>query len=50
MGIRFYKPYTPSTRNRSVSDFNEITPIHPSRKIINFLDYFVQKDEIIEVL
>jgi hypothetical protein len=25
MGIRLYKPYTASTRNRSVSDFSEIT-------------------------
>jgi hypothetical protein len=40
MGIRLYKPYTASTRNRSVSDFSEITqpvrksllyPLHCSR-------------------
>jgi large subunit ribosomal protein L2 len=30
MGIRLYKPYTASTRNRSVSDFSEIT--NKSRK------------------
>jgi large subunit ribosomal protein L2 len=32
MGIRLYKPYTASTRNRSVSDFSEITQ---SRKVID---------------
>jgi hypothetical protein len=25
MGIRFYRAYTPGTRNRSVSEFNGIT-------------------------
>lgn len=29
MGIHFYKPYTPGTRNRSVSDFKEITKNEP---------------------
>jgi large subunit ribosomal protein L2 len=33
MGIRLYKPYTASTRNRSVSDFSEIT--HQARKVID---------------
>jgi large subunit ribosomal protein L2 len=32
MGIRLYKPYTASTRNRSVSDFSEITQ---PRKVID---------------
>jgi large subunit ribosomal protein L2 len=30
MGIRFYKPSTPGTRNRSVSDFQEITKTNSS--------------------
>jgi large subunit ribosomal protein L2 len=34
MGIRLYKPYTASTRNRSVSDFSEITQSSP-RKVID---------------
>ncbi len=34
MGIRFYKPYTPGTRSRSVSDFNEITHKVPEKTLI----------------
>ena len=33
MGIRFYKPYTPGTRRRSVSDFIEITKIKPEKTL-----------------
>ena len=29
MGIHFYKPYTPGTRNRSISDFKDITTNKP---------------------
>jgi len=29
MGIRFYRAYTPGTRNRSVSTFDEITKSKP---------------------
>lgn len=29
MGIRFYRPYTPGTRQRTVSDFSEITKSKP---------------------
>lgn len=33
MGIRFYKVYTPGTRNRSVSEFIEITSIKSDKKL-----------------
>lgn len=31
MGIRFYRAYTPGTRQRSVSEFNEITKTKPEK-------------------
>lgn len=34
MGIRFLKPFTSSTRNRSVSDFTEITKQKPEKSLI----------------
>ncbi|MUL38670.1 50S ribosomal protein L2 [Gloeocapsopsis dulcis] len=33
MGTRSYRPYTPSTRQRIVSDFNEITKTEPERSL-----------------
>ena len=33
MGIRFYRAYTPGTRNRSVSGFNEITQTKPNKRL-----------------
>lgn len=33
MGIRFYRPYTPSTRQKSVSDFAEITRSEPEKSL-----------------
>lgn len=36
MGIRFYKPYTPGTRSRSVSDFNEISNTQPEKSLISW--------------
>lgn len=33
MGIRFFKPYTPGTRNRSVSDFSEISHTKPNSSL-----------------
>lgn len=33
MGIRFLKAFTPSTRNRSVSDFSEITHTKPEKSL-----------------
>nr|YP_009944632.1 ribosomal protein L2 [Osmundea sinicola]QFR99926.1 ribosomal protein L2 [Osmundea sinicola] len=33
MGIRLYKAYTPGTRNRTVSTFNEITKPFPEKKL-----------------
>jgi|Transcript_28894 large subunit ribosomal protein L2 len=33
MGIRFYRAYTPGTRNRSVSDFTEITRGTPEKSL-----------------
>ncbi len=34
MGIRFYKSYTPGTRNRALSSFNEITKVKPEKSLI----------------
>jgi large subunit ribosomal protein L2 len=47
MGIRF-KPYTASTRNRSVSDFSEITQSSPEKSLTAPLQ--CSKDEITEGL
>lgn len=33
MSIRFYKSYTPGTRNRALSDFNEITKCKPEKSL-----------------
>lgn len=33
MGIRFYKPCTPGTRNRSISDFSTITQTGPHKSL-----------------
>jgi large subunit ribosomal protein L2 len=46
MGIRLYKPYTASTRNRSVSDFSEITQSSPEKSLTAPLQ--CSKDEITE--
>ena len=34
MSIRFYKPYTPGTRNRALSDFAEITTQSPEKSLL----------------
>ena len=34
MGIRLYKPYTPGTRDRSVTDFKEITRSKPEKRLL----------------
>jgi large subunit ribosomal protein L2 len=36
MGIRFYRAYTPGTRNRSVSDFTEITQKKPEKSLTKY--------------
>ncbi|MEB3214161.1 MAG: 50S ribosomal protein L2 [Leptolyngbyaceae bacterium] len=33
MGIRYYRPYTPGTRERVVSDFSEITKSEPEKSL-----------------
>lgn len=38
MSIRFYKPYTSGTRNRSVADFSEITKKSPE-KLLTFYNH-----------
>jgi large subunit ribosomal protein L2 len=35
MGIRLYRPYTPGTRNRCVSDFSDITFCGPEKRLIS---------------
>ena len=34
MGIRSYRPYTPGTRTRVVSDFSEVTRRKPERSLV----------------
>ena len=34
MAIRKFKPYTPGTRQRVVTDFSEITSAKPERSLI----------------
>lgn len=34
MGIKLYKPYTPSTRNKSVADFSILSNIKPEKSLI----------------
>lgn len=36
MGIRFYKAYTPGTRNRSISEFIEITTAEPQKSLTSW--------------
>src|SRR5687768_7625915 len=37
MGIRSFKPTTPSRRQMTASDFSEITKDHPEKKLVEFL-------------
>ena len=53
MGIRFYKPSTPGTRNRSVSDFQEITKINSPSNMVQktkFLRKLCETGKIINFL
>nr|YP_009545426.1 ribosomal protein L2 [Mallomonas splendens]AYO28580.1 ribosomal protein L2 [Mallomonas splendens] len=34
MGIKIYKPYTPSTRNKTVLDFSNLSKVKPERSLI----------------
>jgi large subunit ribosomal protein L2 len=34
MGIKIYKPYTPTTRNRSVLDFDNLSKIKPEKSLL----------------
>jgi large subunit ribosomal protein L2 len=34
MGIRYYRPYTPGTRERVVSDFSEVTCTEPEKSLL----------------
>jgi len=34
MGIKIYKPYTPSTRNRSVLDFSTLSKVSPEKSLL----------------
>ena len=34
MGIKIYKPYTPSTRNRSVLDFSILSKVQPEKSLL----------------
>jgi len=37
MGIRSYRPYTPGTRERVVSDFSEITKTEPEKSLTKYI-------------
>lgn len=37
MGIRSFRPYTPSTRHMTVSDFDEITTSEPEKSLVMFI-------------
>ena len=41
MAIRLYKPYTAGTRNRSVSDFSDITCDTPEKLAQRLLDALI---------
>ena len=34
MGIKLYKPYTPSTRNKSVADFSMLSKVKPEKSLV----------------
>jgi len=34
MGIKLYKPYTPSTRNKSVADFSILSKVKPEKSLV----------------
>lgn len=36
MGIRNYRPYTPGTRQRSVTDFAEVTKSEPEKSLVTY--------------
>lgn len=36
MGIRSYRPYTPGTRQASISDFSEVTRSEPEKSLVRF--------------
>ncbi|MGH2412712.1 MAG: 50S ribosomal protein L2, partial [Microcystaceae cyanobacterium] len=36
MGIRIYRPYTPGTRQATVSDFSEITKTEPEKSLTKY--------------
>jgi large subunit ribosomal protein L2 len=38
MGIRIYRVYTPGTRNRSVSEFKEISQTKPEKSLISWIN------------
>jgi large subunit ribosomal protein L2 len=37
MSIRNYQPYTPGTRNRSVSNFNDLSKIKPEKSLTSWI-------------
>jgi ribosomal protein L2 len=45
MGIKIYKPYTPTSRNKSGLDFSTLTKIKPERSLLQIIE---QKEETIE--
>ena len=45
MAIRSFKPYTPGTRTRVVTDFSEVTSSKPERSLV--VSKHQKKDDII---
>eukprot|EP01040_Poterioochromonas_malhamensis_P011727 gene11727-12797_t len=46
MTIKFYKPYTPSTRNRSVLDFSTLTKKKPEKSLTKYYHRSVGRNNI----
>ena len=44
MGIRLYRAYTPATRQRSVSDFQEITSSKPEKRLLSKKNYYAGRN------
>ena len=43
MSIRLYKSYTPGTRNRALSAFDEITKSKPEKSLVSPVHCFLSK-------
>ena len=54
MGMKHFKPYTPSRRNMTVSDFSEITKKTPEKSLLakkkkNLKNHYLQRKRKMQV-